>query len=70
MGKICEYEKNERDTSIQIVQSVGEALFMTFSMFWEILWPLILGFLLSGVVQVVVSHRTIACIPWNTWKIP
>lgn len=45
---------------MQIVQSVGAALFMAFSMFWEILWPLILGFLLSGVVQAVVSHRTIA----------
>lgn len=33
---------------------------MAFSMFWEILWPLILGFTLSGVVQAVVSHRTMA----------
>jgi uncharacterized protein len=28
---------------------------MAFAMFWEILWPLILGFGLSGVVQAVVS---------------
>src|SRR5258708_39482869 len=28
---------------------------MGFAMFWEILWPLILGFGLSGVVQAVVS---------------
>jgi hypothetical protein len=27
---------------------------------WEILWPLILGFTLSGVVQAVVSHREMA----------
>jgi uncharacterized membrane protein YraQ (UPF0718 family) len=30
---------------------------MAFAMFWEILWPLILGFALSGVVQAVVSKR-------------
>jgi len=30
---------------------------MAFAMGWEILWPLILGFALSGVVQAVVSHR-------------
>src|SRR5215831_4868454 len=32
------------------------ALWMAFAMGWEILWPLILGFALSGVVQAVVSH--------------
>jgi uncharacterized protein len=30
---------------------------MAFAMGWEILWPLILGFALSAVVQSVVSHR-------------
>jgi len=30
---------------------------MAFAMGWEILWPLILGFALSGVVQAVVSHK-------------
>jgi hypothetical protein len=30
---------------------------MAGAMGWEILWPLILGFALSGVVQAVVSHR-------------
>src|SRR5712671_6446834 len=34
---------------------IGMALWMAFAMFWEILWPLILGFGLSGVVQAVVS---------------
>jgi uncharacterized protein len=33
-----------------------DALWMAFAMGWEILWPLILGFTLSGVVQAVVSH--------------
>lgn len=33
---------------------------MAFSMGWEILWPLVLGFALSGVVQAVVSHREVS----------
>src|SRR6266550_912674 len=45
---------------MQIVNNIGQALFMSFSMFWEILWPLILGFTLSGIVQAVVSHKTMA----------
>ena len=45
---------------MNIVQSIGQALLTSFSMFWEILWPLILGFTLSGVVQAVVSHNTMA----------
>src|SRR5215469_12159348 len=45
---------------MQIVNSIGQALFTSFSMFWEILWPLILGFTLSGIVQAVVSHQTMA----------
>jgi len=36
--------------------SIAKALEMAFAMGWEILWPLILGFTLSGVVQAVVSH--------------
>src|SRR3989475_3236419 len=45
---------------MQIVNSIGQALFTSFSMFWEILWPLILGFALSGIVQAVVSHQSMA----------
>src|SRR5437660_6592854 len=37
------------------IAGLGHALWMAFAMFWEILWPLILGFGLSGVVQAVVS---------------
>lgn len=33
------------------------ALSMAFAMGWQILWPLILGFGLSAVIQAVVSHR-------------
>src|SRR5579859_769168 len=45
---------------MQVVNSIGQALFTSFSMFWEILWPLILGFTLSGIVQAVVSHNALA----------
>jgi uncharacterized membrane protein YraQ (UPF0718 family) len=40
---------------MDIVFALGHALWMAFAMFWEILWPLILGFALSGLVQAVVS---------------
>jgi hypothetical protein len=38
-----------------ILGSLGDALRVSFGMFWEILWALILGFALSGAVQAVVS---------------
>src|SRR5205807_9764318 len=38
-----------------LIAALGHALWMAFAMLWEILWPLILGFTLSGVVQAVVS---------------
>ena len=45
---------------MQILSSIAQALYTAFSMFWEILQPLILGFTLSGVVQAVVSHKAMA----------
>src|SRR6202040_4038968 len=43
-----------------MTESILRALGMAFAMGWEILWPLILGFTLSAVVQAVVSHREMA----------
>ena len=43
-----------------IVAAVGRALWLAFAMFWAILWPLILGFGLSGVIQAVVSKQQMA----------
>jgi uncharacterized protein len=43
-----------------ILFAVGQALKEAFDMFWEVLWPLVLGFGLSAVVQALVSHRTLA----------
>jgi hypothetical protein len=43
-----------------MTESIQRALSMAFAMGWEILWPLILGFMLSAVVQAVVCHRKMA----------
>jgi uncharacterized membrane protein YraQ (UPF0718 family) len=40
-----------------ILHAIEHALKMSFGMGWEILWPLILGFSLSGAIQAVVSHK-------------
>src|SRR6267378_2646290 len=40
-----------------VLGPTGHALGFAFAMLWEILWALILGFALSGVVQAVVSKR-------------
>ena len=39
---------------------VGKALEYAFDMFWEVLWPLGLGFLLSAVVETLVSKQAIS----------
>ena len=40
-----------------MIDAIVHALAVAFGMTWEILWPLILGFTLSGIVQAVVSKR-------------
>jgi len=42
------------------MNAILRALSMAFAMGWQILWPLVLGFALSAVVQAVVSHREMA----------
>ena len=42
-----------------ILAPMAEALDFAFSMTWEILWALVLGFALSAVVQAVVSKGEI-----------
>ena len=39
---------------------LGQALYMAAAMAWEILWPLVLGFTLSAIVQAVVSKRAMS----------
>jgi uncharacterized membrane protein YraQ (UPF0718 family) len=43
-----------------MIDAVLRTLGMAFAMGWQILWPLVLGFALSAVVQAVVSHREMA----------
>ena len=43
-----------------VVSAIVHALEISFFMFWEVLWPLALGFLLSAMVQTVVSKRAVA----------
>ncbi|HKW58978.1 MAG TPA: permease [Candidatus Dormibacteraeota bacterium] len=43
-----------------VVDAVAHALQISFFMLWEVLWPLAFGFLLSAMVQTVVSKRAVA----------
>jgi YHS domain-containing protein/uncharacterized membrane protein YraQ (UPF0718 family) len=45
-----------------VVDAVLRALQFSLFMFWEVLWPLALGFLLSAIVQTVVSKRAVASV--------
>lgn len=44
--------------SIGWLDDIGRSLRQGFFMFWETLWPLVLGFGLSGAVQAFVSHES------------
>jgi uncharacterized membrane protein YraQ (UPF0718 family) len=43
-----------------VLEHVGSALRLSFAMFWQVLWPLSLGFLLSAVVETLVSRSTVS----------
>ncbi|HEY6470918.1 MAG TPA: permease [Candidatus Dormibacteraeota bacterium] len=43
-----------------VLSHAGDALRLAFEMFWAVLWPLALGFLLSAVVETFVSKRAIS----------
>src|SRR5579859_4390788 len=40
-----------------VLHALGHALNLSFGMFWQILWALVLGFALSGAVEAVVSKE-------------
>ena len=42
------------------LQHVGDAVRLAFDMFWQVLWPLALGFLLSAVVEALVSKQAVS----------
>ena len=43
-----------------VVNAILHALQISFFMFWEVLWPLAFGFLLSAMIQTVVSKRAVS----------
>ena len=43
-----------------ILDHIGSALRLSFAMFWQVLWPLALGFLLSAVVETLVSKQSVS----------
>jgi uncharacterized membrane protein YraQ (UPF0718 family)/YHS domain-containing protein len=45
---------------VSVVNAILHALQISVFMLWEVLWPLAFGFLLSAIVQTVVSKRAIA----------
>ena len=42
-----------------MIQAILLALSTAFDMLWEVFWPLALGFILSAIVQTLVSRRTV-----------
>jgi uncharacterized membrane protein YraQ (UPF0718 family) len=42
-----------------VIQAVLNALATAFDMLWEVFWPLALGFILSAIVQTLVSRRAV-----------
>ena len=42
-----------------MIQAILNALVTAFDMLWEVFWPLALGFILSAIVQTLVSRRTV-----------
>jgi uncharacterized membrane protein YraQ (UPF0718 family) len=45
---------------VAVLGALWQALVDAFNMFWEVFWPLVLGFGLSAVVQALVSNRALA----------
>ena len=62
LGGIARRRMRQRGDTIldTLLFGLGQALKDAFDMFWEVLWPLVLGFALSAIVQALVSHRTMA----------
>jgi uncharacterized membrane protein YraQ (UPF0718 family) len=45
---------------MQVIDAVGHALWMAFTMFWQIFWGLSLGFLFSAVIEIVISKSAMS----------
>jgi uncharacterized membrane protein YraQ (UPF0718 family) len=47
---------------MNVLEAIGRALAMAGSMGWQILWPLVLGFTLSAIIQAVVRRERISAL--------
>ena len=45
-----------------VINAILHALQISFFMFWEVLWPLAFGFLLSAMIQTIVSKRAVSSV--------
>jgi uncharacterized protein len=45
---------------VAALHHLGDALHVAFAMFWQVLWPLALGFLLSAVIEAVVPKQAVS----------
>lgn len=43
-----------------VLTNIAKALQLSFFMFWEVLWPLILGFTLSAIIQAIIPRHSIS----------
>ncbi len=43
-----------------VLTHLGDALRLAFAMFWQVLWPLAMGFLMSAVVETLVSKQAVS----------
>ena len=60
MHGVRQEQQDAEPTGLDDVTAVGEALRLAALMGWQILWPLVLGFTLSGVVQAVVHREAVS----------
>src|SRR6202022_4557941 len=51
---------DESYAGMVIIQAILQALGLAFDMLWEVFWPLALGFILSSIVQTLVSRNAVA----------
>jgi uncharacterized protein len=45
---------------VAVLHHLGDALRLAFAMFWQVLWPLALGFLLSAAIEAVVPREAVS----------
>src|SRR5260370_583681 len=49
--------KRERTTAMSILDAIGQSLLTAAGMAWQVLWSLVLGFVISGMIQAYVSRQ-------------